>query len=346
MTTDTATTREFWVSSGHHMTRRVAGGGLQVSDELILAYLARPELMPPDEACEAERDLHGLLVREPRRPVTDAMIAAIADADARENWRFMIRFRDRLLAAPTIEAAYLGLIRRDLGGIPPIFLNQLVHLILRNALDGCEDPFVLRGAECLFRPQKGSLTDGALLLADAELIEDFEAERGALMQTSPLQAMFGGDAVTQLDVMTDDNADTYWSRSDAFSMVMNLGGNPRVREALARVIERWIGHLLDLEVAVSPVDRIEDADWRWFVGLDAEATRIGNRLWRGEPIAPADQSRICALFRLDCTDRERIDPRLAGKPVYLIMALDETMILRVKPQNLVTGLPLKGTLAA
>ena len=24
--------------------------------------------------------------------------------------------------------------------IPPIFVNQLVHVILRNALDGCEDP--------------------------------------------------------------------------------------------------------------------------------------------------------------------------------------------------------------
>ena len=39
--------------------------------------------------------------------------------------------------------------------MPPLFLNQLVHLILRNALDGCTDPFVLRAAELMFRPQKG-----------------------------------------------------------------------------------------------------------------------------------------------------------------------------------------------
>ncbi|MDP3546707.1 MAG: DUF6352 family protein, partial [Phreatobacter sp.] len=105
MTTDTRTVTEFWVSSGHHMTRRVDGGGLAVSDEMILAYLARPELVPPEEACEAERALHALLMAEPRRPVTAAMIAAIRDEDARENWQFMIGFRDRLMAHPSIEAA-------------------------------------------------------------------------------------------------------------------------------------------------------------------------------------------------------------------------------------------------
>jgi hypothetical protein len=46
---------EFWVSSGHHLTRRDGGGGLRVTDELLLAYLARPELLPPDDACPAER---------------------------------------------------------------------------------------------------------------------------------------------------------------------------------------------------------------------------------------------------------------------------------------------------
>ena len=47
--------REFWVASGHHLTRRGDHGGLLATPELIMAYLARPELMPPDDACEAER---------------------------------------------------------------------------------------------------------------------------------------------------------------------------------------------------------------------------------------------------------------------------------------------------
>ncbi|MGU9979558.1 DUF6352 family protein [Phreatobacter sp. HK31-P] len=346
MTTDTRTVTEFWVSSGHHMTRRVDGGGLAVSDEMILAYLARPELVPPEEACDAERELHALLMAEPRRPVTAAMIAAIRDEDARENWQFMTGFRDRLMAHPSIEAAYLAIVRKGAQGVPPLFLNQLVHLILRNALDGCTDPFVLRAAELLFRPQKGSLKDGALLLADQELIEEFEAERKALLHTAPLAAMMGQDAMGDLEVMTDETAPSYWSRSDAFSMVFNLGGDPRSRDAFCRALETWIAHMLGVETRIAAIERIEDADWRWFVGLDAEATAIGNRLWRGEVIDPADQSRICGLFRLDFADPRMVDPKLAGKPVYLIMALTGDMILRVKPQNLIVGLPLVGRQAA
>lgn len=346
MTTETRTVTEFWVSSGHHMTRRVEGGGLAVTDEMILAYLARPELIPPAEACDAERALHADLMRDPRRPVTAAMIAAVADEDARENWQFMIGFRDKLMAHPSIEAAYLAIVRQGARGVPPLFLNQLVHLVLRNALDGCEDPFVLRAAELFFRPQKGSLKDGTLLLADQELIEAYEAERQALLQTSPLAAMMGTDGLGDLEVMTDETAPTYWSRSDAFSMVFNVGGDPRSREALCRALETWIAHMLGVETTIVPVDRIEDADWRWFVGLDAEATALGNRLWRGEAIDPADQSRVCGLFRLVFADARMVDPKLAGKPVYLIMALTEDMILRIKPQNLIVGLPIVGRQAA
>lgn len=346
MTTATRTVTEFWVSSGHHMTRRVEGGGLAVTDEMLLAYLARPELVPPEEACDAERDLHALLMAEPRRPVTAAMIAAIRDEDARENWQFMVGFRDRLMTHPSIEAAYLAIVRKGAQGVPPLFLNQLVHLILRNALDGCTDPFVLRAAELMFRPQKGSLKDGALLLADQELIEAFEAERKALLHTAPLAAMMGQDAMGDLEVMTDETAPSYWSRSDAFSMVFNLGGDPRSREALCRALETWIAHMLGVETRIAAIERIEDADWRWFVGLDAEATALGNRLWRGEAVDPADQSRICGLFRLDFADPRMVDPKLAGKPVYLIMALTGDMILRVKPQNLIVGLPLAGRQAA
>lgn len=38
--------REFWVASGHHLTRLDAAGRMQVTDELILAWLARPEIVP------------------------------------------------------------------------------------------------------------------------------------------------------------------------------------------------------------------------------------------------------------------------------------------------------------
>lgn len=327
---------EFWVSSGHHLTRRDEGGGLVVTDELLLAYLARPELVPPEEACEAERALHAALLADPRRPVGPSEIAAITDADARENWEVILAFRDRLLAARSVEAAYLDLVRRGASGTPPLFLNQLVHLALRNALDGCDDPHTLRAAELFFRPQRASVTDGSLLLADAELIDEAEGARGQ----SPLVAMFGREPVSELDVLTAENAWTYWSRSDAFSMALNLGSDPKSREGLARAIEAFVRHLLAVEIAVAPVPAIEDKDWRWFVGLDAEGTRIGNALWRGEPVDAATAERVIALFRLTILDATRADPRVGDRPVYLLLAMAPDRTVTMKPQNLIAGLPV------
>jgi hypothetical protein len=332
---------EFWVSSGHHLTQRTEGGGLAVTDELILAYLARPELVPPEDACVAERRLYADLLAQPRRNVSSEAVTSIVDPDARENWQVLLAFRDRLLTARSIEAAYLGMVREGLQGIPSLFLNQLVHLILRNALDGCEDPFVLRAAELMFRPQRVSRLDGAVLLADAEVIE---AREGSA-PLSPLVAMLGKDAANELDILNEENAWSYWSRSDAFSMALNLGSSARSREGLARVIETFIGHLLSEEVRVAPLDRLEDSDWRWFVGLDAEATRIGNALWRGEPVSNTDEERVIAIFSMTFVDRTRLEDSVADRPVYLLLAANGANLVTMKPQNLVAGLPLKTALA-
>ena len=226
--------REFWVASGHHLTRRADHGGLVATPELIMAYLARPELMPPADACEAEQNLHASLLADPLRPVSAADIAALADADARENWAFMMNFRDRLMAAPSLEAVYVALARKGAGDLPPIFLSQLCHLILRNALEGCEDPYVLRAAELFYRSQLAAVHDGTLLLADAEVVE---AEQHAQhdLHSSPLTAMLQPKAFGEMDVMDDENAWTYWSRSDAHAMAMNLGGNAKARAGLCRV---------------------------------------------------------------------------------------------------------------
>lgn len=329
---------EFWVSSGHHLTRRTEGGGLGVTDELILAYLARPELVPPEDACDAERRLYADLRAEPRRAVPPEAVAAIADADARENWAVLLAFRDRLLAARSIEAAYLDLVRGGLQGTPSLFLNQLVHLILRNALDGCDDPFVLRAAELFFRSQRVSRLDGAVLLADSEVIE---AREGSA-PLSPLVTMLGKEAANELDILNAENAWSYWSRSDAFSMALNLGSSAPSRTGLARVIEAFIGHLLNLEVRVEPLEALEDSDWRWFVGLDAEATRIGNALWRGDAVDEADRARVIAIFRLTFADPQRVDSAVGDRPVYLLLAASPANLVTLKPQNLIVGLPLAG----
>src|SRR4029078_8239775 len=122
--------REFWVASGHHLTRRADHGGVISALELIMAYLARPELMPPADACTSERKLHAILLADPLRPVSKDDIGALADADARENWTFMINFRDQLVAAPSLEAVYVNLARQGAGGLAPIFLSPLLQLML------------------------------------------------------------------------------------------------------------------------------------------------------------------------------------------------------------------------
>lgn len=332
--------REFWVSSGHHLARRGEGGGLLLTDELLLAYIARPELVPPAEACAAERALHAALLDAPRRRVRPDEVAALLDPDARENWTVLLAFRDRLLAAPTLEAAYLDLARRGAGGLPPLFLNQLVHLILRNALEGCEDPLVLRAAELLFRSQRVSIHEGRVLLADAEVIEANEGQN-----PSPLVAMLGKEPVAELDVLDEGNAWTYWSRSDAHDTVLDWSA-PRSREALARAVEAWIAHLLHAEARIEPVETVADRDWRWFVGLDADATRIGNALWRGEEVEEDARGQMLGLFRLDFAPGAPVDPRVAGHPAYLLLAMNADKTLRMKPQNLVAGLPMASAQAA
>jgi Family of unknown function (DUF6352) len=331
--------REFWVASGHHLTRRADHGGLVATPELIMAYLARPELMPPADACAAERNLHASLLADPLRPISKADIAALADAGARENWTFMMDFRDRLMAAPSLEAVYTALARNGVGDLPPIFLSQLCHLILRNALEGCDDPYTLRAAELFYRSQQATVHDGALLLADAEVIE---AQQHAQhdMHSSPLVAMLAPKPFGELDVMDDENAWTYWSRSDAHAMVMNLGGNPKARAGLCRVIERWVAHLTGVAVRVETVASIEDRDWRWFIGLDSEGTRIGNALWNGAALDSNAAERIVTLMRLDIEDTRLVDERVGTRPAYLILAMGADRAVRLKPQNLVAGLPL------
>lgn len=329
--------KDFWISSGHHLLDRDAAGRLTVTDAFLKAYLARPELLPPEDACDAERRLHHeLLVHHPRRTVTAEEIAAIDDADARENWTFMIAFRDRLLGAPSLEEAYLELATGRAADIPPIFMDQLTHVVLRNALDGESDPQVLRAGELFFRPQRVAFHEGGILLADLEAIERHERER----QAFPLLGMLGGPAVTALDILDAGNAAAYFDRSEAFDMVLDLRTRS-ARSGLAAAMTAWVRHLLDVRVEIEPVDRVEDDDWAWFVGLDAEATRIGNALWQGEEPAEGGSERIMALFRLRFADPLAARPEIGPRPVWLILAMTQEGRIRMKPQNLLAGLPLR-----
>jgi hypothetical protein len=252
----------------------------------------------------------------------------------------MLSFRDQIAGHRTIEAAYLDIVRRGVR-VPHLFINQLVQVILRNALDDCGDPYVLRAAELMFRPQRLTLHDGSLIAADEETI----AGQGAT-PVSPLVSMLGIPAAAGIDVMNDDNAGHYFEHSDRFHAALDLTGGRRGLQALATAIERWVGHLLSVAIEVEPLTEMHEAKLSWYVGLDAGGTAIGDALWNGEALDKAAQARVVGLFRLTFRDPNVALDKVKGEPVYLILAMDQDKVLRLKPQNLVTGLPVRHLEAA
>jgi uncharacterized protein DUF6352 len=327
---------DFWISSGHHLLDREQGGGLRVTDEFLKLYLARPEMIPPAEACTVERTLHAGLLANPRIAVSAADIAAIADPDARENWQLFVEFRDHLLRYKTLEGAYVELVRNGVGKIPPLFINQLVHVILRNALDGITDARVLRAAEMFFRVQRVTLHDGSLIAADEETIGGINTA-----PVTPLVSMLGIPAEAAIDIINAENADAYWARSDQFDMALDLTAGRESFDALAQVMQRWISHVLGVDVTIEALTQLSEVELAWYVGLDADATSLGDMLWNGEDIDETAMSRVVGLFRLSFRDPAVMLDNVRGEPVYLILAMTPDMTIRMKPQNLLTGLPVR-----
>src|SRR5216683_2122847 len=224
--------KDFWISCGHHLLDRNANGGLVVTDEYLKAYFARPELMPPADACGIELKLHRELLADPRRPVGDEEV---------------------------------------LGGLSPTPVLSLMSML-----------------------------------------------------DAPSEA--------QIDILSDENADSYWQRSDQFDMGLDLGDGGRVATALGEAMRCWVSHLLGIEVAIEPLSQLRDAKLTWYVGLDAEGTRIGDRLWHGETLDERTAGRLLALFHLDFSDPAVVADAVGQEPVYLIMALSSDQSLRMKPQ--------------
>jgi hypothetical protein len=326
---------DFWRASGHHLLETDADGWLRVSDDFLRAYFLRPELVPVEQSCAEELRLHQELVEQPRLEVTANRLERLADPDARDNYRTMLRFREGLLARPTLEAAYLDLVRGGIEGVPPLFLDQLVHVILRQALADCTDPFRLRAAELLFREQRVTIQDGRVMLADEETV--------AMHASGQSQLLLDDEATerrVELDVMDEASAASYWQRSDRFDWVLNLGFTQPGLDALCRVLEIWLRRLAGVAVAIQPVQQIRDERWVWHVGLDVEASGILNDLYEGRAVDETRLARLLALFRLEFRDPDAMLAQVRGRPVYLGLAMTEAERVKLKPHNLLLNLPL------
>lgn len=331
---------DFWPSCGYRLLAVDDDRRLRVRDDFLRGYLLRPELAPVRESCRAEIAMHEMLLSDPRARVAESDVAAIVDPDARDNLRIWLKFRDRLLGAPTVEAAYVGLFEGEGVDVPPLFVHQLTQILLRHILGADADPIEARAAEMLFRVQKISVQEDAVMAADAQAVE-LLATTGSLGSLGELLAQNRTPARSvDLDVLSEDNADTYWTRDERFDLAISLNRGQPALAALCRVLQRWIAHFLAVDVAISPEREIADARWVWHVGLDAEASALLNDLYNGVDVADDRRERLLCLFTLRFSDPAAMRPAIAGRPVYLAMAMDRENRLRLKPQNLLLNLPL------
>ena len=276
---------------------------------------------------------------DPRRRMTQAEIDAVEDPDGRDNYRVVIRFRDRLVEAGTIEAAYRGLFKAPID-IPPLFIEQMVHVVLRNILDCCDDPLRLRAAEVFFREQKATIQEGHALLADLETVEMHAAgsQYGSIGRL--IVEAQGSLGKVDLDVLDRANAQIYWERESRHDTVISVTFGRPALDALARVIEAWVQHFLSLTVRVKPIRKIDEPRWAWHIGLDTESTAILNELWSGGQVDHGRMQRILALFALTFDDPAAMRTDITGRTIYLALSATEEGIVRMKPQNLLTNLPL------
>ena len=330
---------DFWQSCGYHLLARTDDGRLAVTDDYLRMYFARPELALVPESCAAERALHTQLLAEPRRKVTEAEIAAIQDEDARENYGVMLRFRTRLLAAPTLEAFYFELFRHDVP-VPPPFVYQTAQVILRNILDGIEDGLELRAAEIFFRPQSVTIQHGSVMIADQETVQTHAAHAGLGDVGRLLRELQAPLKAAELDVLDQANHLEYFTRDERHDFVLEVNPGTPGAAALSRVLERWIMHFHGVATHIQPVREIPDEDWVWHVGLDAEATAMLNDIYNGAEVDAARMKRIIGLFRVEFADASAVRAQLRGAPVFLGLAMTPEGTLRMKPQNLLMNLPL------
>ena len=332
---------DFWRSCGYVLLDQTAEGHLVVTDGFLRHLMDRPELAPVPESCAGELALREFLLEDPRADVAPAMLAAVTDENARESYAIWLRFRKRLLAHDTLEASYSALFRGEGVDVPPLLVHVLTQVLLRHILGEDAKPMQARVAEMLFRRQRISIQeDGQVMAADDETVErhalaaNFGTVGELLKQGGvPLRA-------AELDVLHDTNVEDYWARDENHDFVVSLNHGHPALAALCVVLERWVEHFLGCAVRIEPERAIDDENWVWHVGLDAQASQLLNDLYQGKDVSEERMHRLLCLFRLEFVEPAAMRPEIAGRPVYLAMAKDEQECLRLKPQNLLLNLPL------
>ena len=325
------TINDFWLTSGWHLLDKDKSGCLVPTEDFMRAYFYRPEVAPIEESCEAEIELHKKLVEAPFIKVEKRDLDLIKDKDVVFNYEVILKFREFLSNYATLEAAYLAISRGQSINFPPLFVDQLVQIILRNILNENSFALQVRASELFFRTQVVTIAEDEIMVAD-EAVVQLQAEQKNIDTNKPNQLE------VDIDILRESSADNYWERSDKFDTSIDLAYTKPGLDALARVIEKWIFHFLSIEVSVQPMQKIEDDKWSWHLGLDSDATSILNDLYDGADVSEDRLKQILCLFQLEAKDGFK--ESMQGKPVYVGLAMGQKSIIKFKPQNLLTNLPL------
>ncbi len=332
--------KNFWKSAGLHLVRRNEHGWLDVTEDYMRAYYTRPEIHPMEDSCPAEHSLFEALMESPFRDVSEQELHDIRDQDTAANYHMLLSFRDHCVKHKTIEKAYLNLFTSGKIQIPPMFIDQMVHLILRNVLEDETDTMQHRVAEIFFREQKVTTSDEQIMLADKEIIE-MRTETGGLGSLGELLLTSGiPTRDVTLDVLTEENKEMYWERSDRFDMALDFRFTQAAPDAFARVIQSWIKHFFGLDTRVQAQKSIRDQKWSWHIGLDMVSNVLLNALYDGKKLSEEDVLPIVGLFRIEFLEQSQLIDTMKNKPVYLALSMDQDNVIKMKPQNLLTNLPI------
>jgi Family of unknown function (DUF6352) len=291
---------------------------LEHIDTFLRDMLASPQLTLVAESCASEVNLHKALQASPLQKISDAELATIQDSDARDNYAFYLRLQTELLAAGSLEAYYLQLVRSPAVTVPQDVMDALVENITLRMMDATTNPTVDKNiavqyaaAEWLYKRQAVHLEDGRVM---------HDVPRDSI--TEPLDLSHG------------------MANELSHGLIFRLSNANSGLKALSQVLEKWTHHMLKIEVNIKHVAKVDDPAWRWHIGLEATSTGLLNDLYTGADVSEERLKSLVSLFKLEFKNASDMRIDVAGKPVYLGLAMDATGHVKIKPQNLLLNLPI------
>ena len=154
---------------------------------------------------------------------------------------------------------------------------------------------MLRAAELFFRTQRMMLHESSVLLGDDEVIGGDQSDAGAVADVDARRHRLMSKSRCSTRRMPSITGTA--ATSSTWALTSPPDGADRRR--LPPVMTRWIAHLLGIDVTIEPLTELREAKLTWYVGLDCDATALGDRLWHGEPLDEEANGRVLGAVPAD-----------------------------------------------